>query len=176
MRIVAAAVRHDGKIYQGERHGVIMQKIWDEIGHVKIPQDEQGFVTNTGLFLNRFQAGAVDDGDPKAVAWLHDVLEDCPITAVDLISSGVPPRIVDAVVLLTNTHVTYADYIQHVKASGNKLAIQVKIADLWDHLRPNCPERLRPRYEKALVTLGIAEHAVPTRDPKNPASETSARG
>jgi hypothetical protein len=29
----------------------------------------------------------------------------------------------------------------------------VKLADLKDHFRPNCPARLRPRYENAWKTL-----------------------
>lgn len=58
-RIVAAAVKHNGKIYTGKRHAEIMREIWDEVGNVKIPQDEQGFVADNGQFLNRFQSGAV---------------------------------------------------------------------------------------------------------------------
>jgi hypothetical protein len=57
--ITAAAIKHDGKIYQGERHGQIMQKIWNEEGLFKIMAEDQGFVTNHGQFVNRFQAGAI---------------------------------------------------------------------------------------------------------------------
>lgn len=42
---------------------------------------------------------------------------------------------------------------------GHEAAISVKLADLRDHLRPNCPEQLRPRYELALTVL---TQAVPT--------------
>ena len=59
MRIEAAAILHNGKLYTGQRHAEIMRTIWDEEGAaVCIRQDEQGFTTDTGQFLNRFQAGA----------------------------------------------------------------------------------------------------------------------
>jgi hypothetical protein len=97
----------------------------------------------------------VEGDDAKAVAWLHDVIEDSPNTADDLIARGMPMRIVAAVALLTRHErtETYADYIQNIKARGDPLAIAVKLADLKDHFRPNCPARLRPRYEKAWKTL-----------------------
>ena len=58
-KIVAAAVNHGGKVWTGTRHGIIMAEIWSKGGYCKIPQEEQGFVTDTGLFVNRFQAGAI---------------------------------------------------------------------------------------------------------------------
>jgi hypothetical protein len=59
LRIVAAAVLHAGKLYTGKRHGKIMSEIYKECGFCKIPQEEQGFTTSTGTFVNRFQAGAI---------------------------------------------------------------------------------------------------------------------
>ena len=58
-KIVAAAIRHAGFIWGGLRHGQIMQWIWEERGTEKIPQEEQGFLTNRGIFVNRYQAGAI---------------------------------------------------------------------------------------------------------------------
>jgi len=90
----------------------------------------------------------------KAIAWLHDVLEDTPVTAAALVAAGVPLRIVRAVALLTRIESdTYADYIQKLKDSHDLVAIDVKIADLIDHFRPNCPPRLLPRYVKAWRVL-----------------------
>ena len=51
---------------------------------------------------------------------------------------------------------SYEAYIA-VLASGNLLAIAVKLADLRDHLDPNCPAELRPRYERAIAVLVQAE-------------------
>ena len=101
--------------------------------------------------------GLVDGDDLRTVAWLHDVLEDSPILAGDLLTRGIPMDLMMAVVQLTRVpdQETYADYIERIKRSGNELAITVKLADLQDHLRPNCPERLRPRYEKAMNHLRL---------------------
>lgn len=103
----------------------------------------------------------VDGDDEKAVAWLHDVVEDSEVfseDADDKLRQIVPEAIVQAVLLLTRgwyqpKSTPYAEYINHIVASRNGLAIAVKIADLRDHLRPNCPERLRPKYEAALAVL-----------------------
>lgn len=96
----------------------------------------------------------VDSVEAKIVAWLHDVVEDSPIAIEDLRTGGFTDRIVEAVELLTRIQYSqYRPYIQLIALSGNRLAIDVKLADLRDHLRPNCPERLRGRYEEALMVL-----------------------
>ena len=48
---------------------------------------------------------------------------------------------------------SYAQYIENVATSGDPLAVKVKLADLRDHLRAECPGSLRPRYEAALSRL-----------------------
>ena len=96
----------------------------------------------------------VEGDDAKAVAWLHDVLEDTPLMPFDLNQADIPQDILCAVVNLTHRkHETYAAYIRRLKDSDDPLALAVKIADLRDHFRPNCPVRLRPRYEKAWLVL-----------------------
>lgn len=104
--------------------------------------------------------GLVEGDDAKAVGWLHDVLEDTAMTAADLRAAGIPARVIEAVELLTRPpkgapdRGTYADYIAGLlRATDNPLALKVKLADLRDHLNPHCPERLRPRYERALEAL-----------------------
>jgi (p)ppGpp synthase/HD superfamily hydrolase len=98
----------------------------------------------------------VEGDDAKAAAWLHDVIEDSPVTEQDLRNAGISEETLEAVFWLSRDEKqTYAEYIQLIKQSGNDLAIAVKIADLRDHLRPNCPPRLRPRYEAALKKLAI---------------------
>lgn len=101
----------------------------------------------------------VDREEAKSVAWLHDVIEDSLIRAGDLMNAGLPVSVVSAVVHLTRVPAceSYAEYIERLKTAG-PLALEVKAADLRDHLRPNCPEQLRPRYIKACITLGLTSH------------------
>ena len=106
-------------------------------------------------------AAGVDGEDARAVAWLHDVLEDTDVTCCDLARAGIPQRIIDAVKVLTRDKCdTYDTYIGLVLSAHDPLALAVKLADLNDHLtNPGCPDRLRPRYEKALARLGEATSA-----------------
>lgn len=71
----------------------------------------------------------------QAVALLHDVLEDSDEYTPEMLMEdphNIPRDVVDAVVLLThkNDGLTYIEYIQKIKDSGNKTAIDVKLADL----------------------------------------------
>lgn len=94
------------------------------------------------------------DRATKAVAWLHDVLEDTPLDGDALRDAGISTQTIAAVLVLTRDLAQpYATYIERVKASGDRIAIAVKLADLADHLRPNRPPRLRARYESALLAL-----------------------
>lgn len=69
----------------------------------------------------------------KAVAILHDVIEDSSFTANDLKAEGLPEEIVEGVVHLTRKDgESYFDFI--ARASQNALAREVKIADLVDNI------------------------------------------
>jgi (p)ppGpp synthase/HD superfamily hydrolase len=97
----------------------------------------------------------VEGDDAKAVAWLHDVLEDTPVTAEDLWAAGISEEVLLAVQALTRRDdETYRNYILRVQASG-PLARAVKLADLRDHLRPSeyLKVSLRSRYQQALHQL-----------------------
>lgn len=76
------------------------------------------------------------DTTTKCVALLHDVLEDTEVTAKDLLSSGVAPEVVEAVILLTHSDKSepYLDYVRRVADSGNMAAMTVKYLDLCDNL------------------------------------------
>src|SRR5690625_614212 len=68
-------------------------------------------------------------GHPEAVAvgWLHDVVEDTPLTLNDLRSSGFPESVVNAVDAITmrpgEDRATY-----YSRVATNPLALQVKLA------------------------------------------------
>jgi (p)ppGpp synthase/HD superfamily hydrolase len=95
--------------------------------------------------------------EAQQVALLHDVLEDTGYTAGMLLAAGFAPAVVEAVQLLTRpAGVTYPDYVQALAASGNQLAVQVKLADLADNLSPARPHRtakLTARYQAAQAML-----------------------
>ena len=74
----------------------------------------------------------------RAVAILHDVLEDSSYTAADLLEAGISTEVVEAVQALTKVldingePMAYEDYLVKVKA--NALARTVKLADLEDNM------------------------------------------
>ncbi len=72
--------------------------------------------------------------EAQITAMLHDVVEDSDITVADLEEMGFPPIVLEAVALLTHDSETvgYADYIEGI--NGNKLAQQVKLADLQHNM------------------------------------------
>jgi (p)ppGpp synthase/HD superfamily hydrolase len=102
---------------------------------------------------------AVPTDEAKAVAWLHDVIEDTPIGPGQLWDKGIDWGTILSVRTLTKRpdergNDGYAAYIDRVIASDDRIAIVVKLADIRDHLNnPGCPEGLRPRYERALAKL-----------------------
>lgn len=63
------------------------------------------------------------------VALLHDVLEDTPMTAEDLMQAGIPARAVNSICHLTRElEVPYLDYIRNLRS--DPIAVRVKLADL----------------------------------------------
>lgn len=108
----------------------------------------------------------INQGDKyMQVAVLHDTIEDCGVSAEDLISFGIDADVVEAVAILSRppkgseNRPTYKEYIEKIKASGNRLARFVKIADLWDnigrvHELPEKDRGIVKRYFDALRVLG----------------------
>lgn len=76
-----------------------------------------------------YVASLVKDDRAKAVAWLHDVVEDTDVTFEDLSALGIEDDIIAALRLLTHDKsVPYMEYIEGIKS--NELARTVKLADL----------------------------------------------
>jgi len=74
-------------------------------------------------------AESVDTEEEQAVALLHDVVEDTPISLQNLHEQGFPDRIVNAVDCLTKRDgEPLKSYLERVKQ--DPLAVKVKIADL----------------------------------------------
>ena len=88
------------------------------------------------------------------VGWLHDIVEDTPMT-LDAIEALFGWEIAAAVDALTRVEGEgYFDYICRIKDAGGT-ARAVKILDLEDHLRFTSviPASLIDRYEKAMKIL-----------------------
>jgi len=94
-----------------------------------------------------------DGGTPEevAAAYLHDVLEDTPTTAADLLAAGITARTVAIVEALTRHEgETYAEFIDRVATDPS--AARIKRADLGDNL-DGTTDSLRRRYTRALARL-----------------------
>ena len=75
--------------------------------------------------------------EEQMAAILHDVIEDCGVTAEQLASEGFPPAVIEAVVALTKVIVDsveepYDDFVR--RAARNPIARRVKLADLEDNM------------------------------------------
>ncbi|HWP80821.1 MAG TPA: HD domain-containing protein [Candidatus Acidoferrum sp.] len=99
-----------------------------------------------------------------ATALLHDVVEDTDITFDDLAAQGITKDVITALKLLTHDErVSYMDYVRHIKDSGNKTAIAVKLADLR-HNADACrlveiDDKARARIAKYHAALEFLERA-----------------
>lgn len=94
----------------------------------------------------------------KTVAYLHDVVEDTPVTTEMLIAIGFPKEVVDQVGALTRHWIvqeTYQEFIDRTIETGDVLVLRVKLSDLQsnlgdiDDLAPSEASGLRRRYTKS---------------------------
>lgn len=108
-------------------------------------------------------AAGVQGWRAKTIAYLHDLLEDTPITADGLRSLGFPNDIVEAVEGLTRREdehgkESYRAFIERSAAHGDPDVQRVKLADIRDNLRdiddvPGGGPSLRKRYVTAEARL-----------------------
>lgn len=86
------------------------------------------------------------------VAWLHDVLEDTPLTTKDLSEDGIDLIVIQAVRCLTKENgEPYEEYLKRVK--GNPYAKMVKIADMLHNLSDSPSKNQVKRYAEGLMFL-----------------------
>ena len=116
----------------------------------------------------------VDTFEEKIVALLHDVLEDGTDEDAHRVYCLMPDAIIESVRVLTRrkgTHAigggpdeTRAAYYERVATSGDMRALNVKLADLKDHLRDTSPisEEMVRTYAAAYEKLTAA--AIDTRE------------
>lgn len=119
------------------------------------------------------QAAAVFGEEAEAAAWLHDIIEDTPTTADELLGLGVPQRVVAAVQSVTRLDgEPYEELIG--RAGAHPCGRYVKLADnAWNitcnpalaATRSDWAERmLRERYQPARARLLAACGLVPDSD------------
>ena len=101
----------------------------------------------------------VDTEEEKAVALLHDVIEDSSVTAEELLNAGLPETVVTAIQILSKKKgQDYQTYLENVKS--NPLARVIKLADLKHNsdlsrlpsITAEDRERLK-KYKKAIDFL-----------------------
>lgn len=106
----------------------------------------------------RVAAAVSDDPEAEAVAWLHDVIEDHPGFAHEVMH-GFPHEVSLAAMELDRQTCHSDMYYACVKA--NPLSLRVKLADIADNsdearlalLDEKTAARLRRKYRKALAAL-----------------------
>jgi (p)ppGpp synthase/HD superfamily hydrolase len=103
---------------------------------------------------------SLEDPLDRAVALLHDVIEDTHLTREDLVGAGMPEDVVRAVECVTRlTGEPKEAYIARVRS--DERAVRVKRADIADNLGPermalldeHTRKRLRAKYQRALELL-----------------------
>ncbi len=106
----------------------------------------------------------VDTEEEKAVALLHDVIEDSSVTAEELLNAGLPETVVTAIQILSKKKgQDYQTYLENVKS--NPLARVIKLADLKHNsdlsrlpsISAKDRERLK-KYKKAMDFLSSELH------------------
>ncbi len=105
----------------------------------------------------RVAAAVADDPEAEAVAWLHDVLEDAPLSFQSEVANF-PDRIIFAVMDISRID---DEELYYMRVKTNDLAMKVKLADIADNsdesrlalLDEKTAARLRRKYKKALEAL-----------------------
>jgi len=108
--------------------------------------------------------GSDASNECKLVALLHDVIEDTDHSPASLRALGYPDNVIASVERLTRVDgVPYLECIERLAASGDRIAIEVKLADNLDNIDPERLARLPPEkrgkedtYRRSIETLTAA--------------------
>lgn len=92
----------------------------------------------------------VDSEHARMAAVLHDVVEDTPVTAADLLAAGCPPLVVDAVIALSKAD-GEPQPVYLARVAANDIALVVKRADIADNMSPQRLARLDPATQARLA-------------------------
>ncbi len=126
--------RWDGKTPYIAHPGSVAKAVW-KAWNWRGPDDSSGMVV-------------------VATAWLHDVVEDTPITLADLRTAGVCEAVIAAVDAITKRDDEgYLDYLLRVKQ--NNYALAVKIEDIKNNMSDLDRKKKKSMYEKYTLALYI---------------------
>ena len=108
-------------------------------------------------------AAQLEGEEEKAAAYLHDVMEDCGVSADELREEGFSDELINTLILLTHRkEVPYLDYVRAL--AHDSLARAVKMADLRHNMDmsriPKPSERdfkRLERYKRAYALLMSTE-------------------
>ena len=118
-------------------HAAAMSKSWHE---GQVDKAGQPYWTHPARVAKNLQSWPgfeelSDDDKERALctAYLHDVLEDCDVSRVELLDNGFGMGIMHPVFLLTKDEkfTTIENYCSNIR--GNKIARAVKLSDLGDN-------------------------------------------
>lgn len=118
----------------------------------------------------------VSTDEEKLTAVMHDLLEDTPLSTVDLVAAGCPARVLEALDALTKRPgELYVDFI--ARAASNPIAHAVKLADIDDNLDPERLGRLDPEVAAGLRTkYGRARASLVATVPVEPPASNYGAG
>lgn len=112
------------------------------------------YILHPERVVARLRAQGVTDEETLAVAWLHDVMEDCGYTAGELRREGITNEcVIYCVKLLSKEHDSRSYELYIGEIAQREVARTVKIADILDNLSDTPTERQILRYSKALIHL-----------------------
>jgi (p)ppGpp synthase/HD superfamily hydrolase len=134
-----------------ERLETIAKAIAIKAHHGQLDKADQPYITHP-----EFVASQVTGDEAKAVAWLHDVVEDTGVTLDDLRAAGLSESVIEGVDAITKrTDEDYETYLARVAA--NPLAKAVKFADLTHNMDTSrlkvITENTKARLEKYKVAF-----------------------
>lgn len=111
-----------------ERLETLAKEIAIKAHQGQVDKADQPYITHP-----EFVASQVTGDEAKAVAWLHDVVEDTPVNFDDLRAAGLSEAVIAGVDAITKCDdEDYETYLERVAA--NPLAKAVKLADLTHNM------------------------------------------